>query len=279
MRVFLTGATGYVGSAVALALRQRGHEVAALVRPESESTQLREAGVFIVAGDLDALPQMSKTLAVYDALVHTAFASQEAVAKDRLAVDTLSAQKNFFLYTSGVWILGNSKGKTIDEKTPVNPLHLVAWRPPHEKIALDSGGAVIRPGCVYGGKQSMFEDWFAAAEQKQPINVPGDGKNRWALVELQDLADCYVRIVEQRKPGIHHAIDDSHPSLNECAKAIAPSGKIEHVPATGYMAEAMTVDQVVSSEATRRALGWLPRRTFVKSMDEQWREFRAATRG
>jgi nucleoside-diphosphate-sugar epimerase len=279
MRVFLTGGTGYVGNAVALALRERGHEVAALVRPESESTQLREAGVFIVAGDLDALPQLSKTLSAYDALVHTAFSSQEPVARDRLAVDTLSAQKNFFLYTSGVWILGDSKGKTLDEKTRVNPLHLVAWRPVHEKIALDSGGAVIRPGCVYGGKQSMFEDWFAAADQKKPIKMPGNGKNRWALVDLHDLADCYVRVIEQRKPGISHAVDDSHSSIDECAKAIAPSGRIEHVPAEGFMAEALTVDQLVSSEATRRALGWLPRRTFVTSIDEKWREFRAATRG
>ena len=278
MRVFLTGATGYIGNAVALALRQRGHEVAALVRPESDSTQLREAGVFIVAGDLDGLPQLAKTLSAYDALVHTAFASQEPVAKDRIAVDTLSAQKNFFVFTSGVWVLGNSKGKTLDEKTPVNPLGLVAWRPAHEKIALDSGGAVIRPGCVYGGSQSMFADWFAAADQKQAITIAGDGKNRWALVDRGDLADCYVRIIEQRKPGVFHAVDDSHSSLDECAKAIAPSGKIEHVTASGFMAEALTVDQIVSSEATRRALGWLPRRTFVNSINEQWREWRAATR-
>jgi len=151
MRVFLTGATGYVGKAVTLALRQRGHEVAALVRPESDSTQLRESGVFIVAGDLDSLPNLAKTLTAYDALVHTAFSSQDPVAKDKMAVDTLSAQKNFFLYTSGVWVLGNTKGKTLDEKSPLNPLQIVAWRPTHEKIALDSGGAVIRPGCVYGG--------------------------------------------------------------------------------------------------------------------------------
>ena len=278
MRVFLTGATGYVGSAVALALRQRGHEVAALVRPESESTSLREAGVFIVAGGIDDLPSLTKTLSAYDVLLHTAFASQEAIAKDRLVVDTFAAQKNFFVYTSGVWVMGNTRGKTVDEKTPVNPLALVAWRPTHEKIALDSGGAVIRPGCVYGGKQSMFEEWFVAADQKRTIKIAGDGKNRWALVDLHELADCYVRLIEQQKKGVFHAVDDSRSSVNECAKAIAPSGKIEHVPAEGIMAEALTVDQVVGSEATRRALGWLPRRTFVNSINEQWREFRAAMR-
>jgi nucleoside-diphosphate-sugar epimerase len=280
MRVFLTGATGYIGGAVALALRERGHEIAALVRPESDSTQLRARGVSIVAGDLDTLPHLTDTLSAYDSLVHTAFSMQEPVARDRIAVETLSAQKGFFVYTSGVWVLGNSNGKALDERSPVNPLQLVSWRPEHEKIALSAGrGAVIRPGCVYGGRQSMFADWFAAADQKRALKVAGDGKNRWALVNLHDAADCYVRAVEQRVPGIFHAVDDSRSSLDECVQAIAPSGKIEHTPAEGFMAEALTANQNVSSEATRRTLGWTPRRTFTGSIDEQWREWRAGARG
>jgi nucleoside-diphosphate-sugar epimerase len=280
MRVFLTGATGYIGGAVALALRERGHEVATLVRPESDSTQLRARGAVVVAGDLDTLPLLADTLSAYDALVHTAFSMQDPVAKDRLAVETLSSQKGFFVYTSGVWILGNSNGKGLDEKSRVNPLQLVAWRPEHEKIALaGKRAAVIRPGCVYGGRQSMFGDWFAAADQKRALKVAGDGKNRWALVNLHDLADCYVRAVEQRAAGIFHAVDDSRSTIDECVQAIAPSGKIEHAPAEGFMAEALTANQIVSSEVTRRTLGWTPRRTFAGSIDEQWREWRAATRG
>ena len=280
MRVFLTGATGYIGGAVALALRERGHEVAALARPESDSTQLRARGVFVVAGDLDSLPLLTDTLSAYDVLVHTAFSMQDPVAKDRIAVETLSSQKAFFVYTSGVWVLGNSNGKTLDEKSRVNPLQLVAWRPEHEKIALAGGrGAVIRPGCVYGGRQSMFGDWFAAADQKRTLKVAGDGRNRWALVNLHDAADCYVRAVEQRATGIFHAVDDSRSTIDECVQAIAPAGKIEHAAAEGFMAEALTANQVVSSEATRRTLGWTPRRTFTGSIDEQWREWRAATRG
>src|SRR5438132_8302322 len=153
MRVFLTGATGYVGGAVALALRERGHEVAALVRPESDAKRLLDRGVFIVAGNLETLPQLADTLEAYDVLVHAAFSSQDPVVRDRIAVETLSAQKGFFIFTSGVWVLGNSNGKTVDESSPVNPLKLVAWRTAHEKMALLSGrGAVLRPGCVCGGR-------------------------------------------------------------------------------------------------------------------------------
>ncbi len=277
MRVFLTGATGYVGGAAALALRERGHEVAALVRPESDASELRERGAFIVAGDLDTLPHLTDTLAAYDALVHTAFSMQDPVEKDRIAVETLSAQKGFFVFTSGVWVLGNSNGKRLDESNPVNPLRLVAWRPAHEKMALANGrGAVVRPGCVYGGQQSLLADWFAAADQKRALQIVGDGNNRWAMVAIHDLADCYVRVIEQRVSGIFHAVDDTRSTLNDCARAVAPSAQIEHVPPEGPMAEALTANQMVSSAATRRKLGWTPRRTFVESVDEQWREWRAA---
>jgi nucleoside-diphosphate-sugar epimerase len=279
MPVFLTGATGYLGGAVALALRDRGHEVAALVRPESDDKHLRERGVMIVAGDLGSLPRLSKTLAAYDVLVHAAFSSKDPVEQDRIAVETLASQKGFFIFTSGVWVLGNSNGKVLDESTPVNPLPLVAWRPSHEKMALANGrGAVLRPGCVYGGKQSLLAGWFAAADQQRPLQIVGDGNNRWAMVNLHDLADCYVQVIEQRIAGVFHAVDDTRATLNECARAVAPSGRIEHVPGEDPLAQALTADQIVSSEATRRKLGWTPRRTFVNSIEEQWQEWRANQR-
>jgi nucleoside-diphosphate-sugar epimerase len=276
MRVFLTGATGYVGGAVAWALRDRGHEVAALVRPESDDQPLRDRGIVIVAGDLGNLPKLSRMLAAYDVLVHAAFSSKDPVEQDRIAVETLSAQKGFFIFTSGVWVLGNSNGKVLDESTPVNPFPLVAWRPSHEKMALANGrGAVLRPGCVYGGKQSLFADWFAAADQRRPFKIVGDGNNRWAMVNLHDLADCYVRVIDQRVAGVFHAVDDTRATLNECAAAVAPAGKIEHVPGEGPFAQVLMANQIVSSDATRRKLGWTPRRTFLNSIEEQWREWRS----
>ena len=234
------------------------------------------AGVVLIAGDLATLPSLS--FDEYDVVVHTAMSDKNPVGMDKFAVDVFTASRRPFLYTSGVWVLGTTM--KADESTKVNPLQLVVWRAEHEQQVLASGGAVLRPGCCYGGKQSLLAEWFASVEQGRPISIVGDGKNRWALVHLDDLADCYVHAIEQRATGILHAIDDTHASLNDCARALSKDAKIEHLPVDrkklGSFADALTVDQVISSAATRRKLGWKPKRTFVSSIDEQWREWRSA---
>jgi nucleoside-diphosphate-sugar epimerase len=273
--MFLTGATGYVGGAVAFALRKAGHDVAALVRPDSEARALRDAGVVIVAGDLAQLPSLGSALAGCDVLIHTAMAQgSNSVALDRIAVDVFTAQQGaHVLYTSGVWVLDGIIDA--DEKTPPKPIALVAWRPPHERLVLDAGGAVIRPGCVYGGRQSLLTQWFEAADAGRPLEIAGDGRNRWAMVHLSDLADCYVKAAEQRAAGIFHGVDDTHDALNDCARAVSHDAPIEHVdPPPGPFAEALLIDQVVLSEGTRERLGWRPRRTFTSSIEEQWQEWR-----
>ena len=282
MRVFLTGATGYIGSALAPALRGRGHDVGALVRPESDSHALRDAGVVVVAGDMAALPSLTETLAGYEVCVHAAQSNTPSDAElVSQSIATFASQKGFLIYTSGVWVLGNTAG-VADESTPVNPLALVAWRAGVERQVLAAGGAVLRPGCVYGGKQSLLGQWFAAAAQKQPITIVGDGENHWSWINLHDLTDLYLCAVEQRIGGIYHAVDDTHATLNHVAEAIAPGGTIEHVPAEtaraqmGPFVDALTVDQHVSSAQTRQKLGWRPQRDVVSSIDEQWREWRSA---
>jgi nucleoside-diphosphate-sugar epimerase len=285
MRIFITGATGYVGGAVAENLLERGHEVAALVRPQSDSKALRDRGATIVLGDLGDLgnlADLAHTLSTYEVLVHAAVsAGRDAVARDRIAVDVFTATNAFVVYTSGVWVCGQTGERVADEKTPVNPLPLVAWRPPHEQRVLASGhGAVLRPGCVYGGKQSLLAGWFAAAAEKRPLQIVGEGRNRWAMVNLHDVADCYLRVIEQKATGTFHAVDDTRSTLNDCAKTFAPDGSIEHVPVEvarqkmGPFTDALVADQMISSEATRRQLRWTPRRTFLTSLDEQWREWR-----
>ncbi|HEX7153544.1 MAG TPA: NAD-dependent epimerase/dehydratase family protein [Thermoanaerobaculia bacterium] len=282
MRIFMTGATGYIGGAVAAALTHAGHEVAALVRPDAEARHLRDLGVFIVTGDLSSLPEMGETLANYDAYVHTAQPSKDAEPAVRAAIDAFTAQSGHLVYTSGVWVLGNTDGA--DENAPVNPLTIVGWRPAIEEMVLGAGGAVLRPGCVYGGKQSLLADWFASAEQQQPLRLVGDGTNRWAMVDLHELADLYVKAVEQRATGVLHGIDDSDATLEECARAVAPDATFQKTPLAdareklGPFAEALAVDQRISSSYTRQKLGWNPRRTFVGSINGQWQEWREAQR-
>lgn len=282
MRLFLTGATGYIGSSLAAAFRGAGHDVAALVRPDADSHVLREQGVVLISGDLESLPSLRDQLdGAYDAFIHTAQAKQNTAAADRAAVDTFTSLDGYFLYTSGVWVLGNNAGA--DEASDVNPLELVKWRPPHEELVLGAGGGVLRPGCVYGGKQSLLAGWFASAEQGRPLEIVGDGTNRWALVNLHDLADLYLRAVDQRAKGVLHGIDDTDATLEECARAVAPNGTIEHVPldaarhSLGGFADALAIDQRISSTHTRSLTGWAPRRTFPDSIEEQWREWRKST--
>ena len=282
MKIFVTGATGYIGSAVSASLRDRGHDVTALVRPETDSKNLRERGVVIVAGDLASLPSLAGSLSGYEAILHIAQANTpEAPALNRTALDVFIAQPGFLIYTSGVWVCGNTDNEVVDESTPPNPLPLVAWRPEQEQAALATGrAAVIRPGCVYGGKQSLCRPWFEAAGQKKPLHLVGDGNNQWAMVNLHDLADCYVRLTEQRATGIFHAVDDTNETLLGCALAVASGSTIETIPVEtarqkfGGFADALAIDQRVSSKATRQKLGWNPSREFTSSLDEQWREWK-----
>ncbi|HXH40057.1 MAG TPA: NAD-dependent epimerase/dehydratase family protein [Thermoanaerobaculia bacterium] len=284
MHIFITGATGYIGGAVAPALRDRGHELTALVRPETDSKRLRDLGVVIVAGDLASLPSLAGTLGGYDAFLHIAQANTpDAAALNRTALDVFTAQPGFLVYTSGVWVCGNTDNAVVDESTPPNPLPIVAWRPEQEQAALATGrSAVLRPGCVYGGRQSLCRGWFEAAEKKQPVYLVGDGNNQWAMVDLHDLADCYVPVTEHRATGIFHAVDDTNETLLGCALAAAPGSVIETIPIEtarqkyGAFADALAIDQRVSSTATRRKLGWNPSREFTSSLDEQWSEFREA---
>src|SRR5687768_14602820 len=178
MNIFLTGASGYIGGAIAEALRKANHDVAALVRPEAETRHLRDLGVMLIGGDLESLPSLRDQLAGYDAFMHTAQARPNTVVADRAAIDTFIALRGHLLYTSGVWVVGNNL--SAEEATPVDhPLPIVAWRVAHEELVLAAGGAVLRPGCVYGGRQSLCADWFAAAEQKRATKLVGDGQNHW----------------------------------------------------------------------------------------------------
>jgi nucleoside-diphosphate-sugar epimerase len=294
MNVFLTGGTGYIGSALAKALRARGHEITALVRPESDSKDLRDLGATIVAGDLSALPRLTDVLAEHTTYIHAAHAqTRDGVALDRTAIESFAAPPRrdaHFIYTSGVWVLGRAGGAS-DESTAVRPIAIVNWRAPHEQLVLDAYDghfvtSVIRPGCVYGGRQSLLVDWFAAAEQDRPARIVGDGKNRWAMVDLHDLVDCYLAIAEKRQHGIFHAVDDTREPLEGCARAVYEARghrpQLELVPVEtarqtlGAFAEALAIDQEVGSTRTRKDLGWTPRREFLSSVNEQWREWDAA---
>jgi len=282
MRVFLTGATGYIGSAVLDALLRAGHRVTALVRDPEKAERLSARGVTARVGELGSPKTFADVLPQADAVVHTAFeSSPRGIEKDRAALVTLlsslkhagpaSAVRPAFIYTSGVWILGNTT-KPADEASPVDPLPHVAWRPEHEQLVLDAGSnglraVVVRPGIVYGGSRGIVSDILKDALNGM-MRVIGPGKNRWPTVYARDLGDLYARLLESTDAsGIFHANDETDERVNDIVEAIADHvnqrPEIRHMPLPearrklGTYADALALDQRIRSPRAR-ALGWSP---------------------
>ena len=282
MKIFVTGASGFIGFAVASALSRAGHEVVGLVRSAEKAKRLAAAEIEPVVGDMAAPARWRPAARRCTASVHCAAEmSKRFLDLDRGTVRALlDASKaaglpRLFVYTSGVWVLGDTGDGVADEATAPNPPRLVVKRLETEKIVLAANAGsvktvVIRPGCVYGGSGSLTGAWFQGAERDGAAPIVGDGMNRWSLVHVDDLADLYVRAVESGLGGeVFHATDRSRATVRECAEAASRAagarGKVVAVPvaeaakAYGGMAECLAMNQHVDSSKAVRLLRWQPR--------------------
>ena len=279
MRVFLTGGSGYIGSAVLDALLRAGHRVTAIVRDPEKAERLRARGANAVVGELGVPKTYAAALDEADAVVHTAFeSSPRGVEKDGHAIDSLlealkrrNGAPATFIYTSGVWVLGGTT-RPADEQTPLDPAAHVAWRPVHEQRVLEAGSngvrtIVVRPGIVYGGSRGIVSDLLKDALNGM-MRVIGPGKNRWPTVYDRDLADLYVRLLQTPDArGVFHANDETDERVNDIVEAIADHltqrPDIRHMPLPearrrlGNYADALALDQRVRSPRAKE-LGWAP---------------------
>src|SRR6266516_623866 len=151
MQVFVTGATGYIGFAVAAALRRAGHSVWGLVRSEAKARRLVQHEIEPVIGDLADPKTYLEVASDCALLVNTAFDySADGVAKDKTAIDTLleagrrGAKPKTLVFTSGAWVYGDTGDRMVDETTSPNPTKLVAWRPGGRDLQRE------RPVALYG---------------------------------------------------------------------------------------------------------------------------------
>jgi nucleoside-diphosphate-sugar epimerase len=282
MRFFLTGATGYIGSAVLEAGLRAGHQVTALVRDPEKAEHVSARGATAVVGEL-SLPKSYAAMAEQcDVLIHTASEhSKRRQVVDRQAIDTLMAAAEqrtqaglsaCVIYTSGVWVLGHTQGAA-REDSPINPPPHVSWRPAHEALVLDGSRngkvrtAVIRPGIVYGGARGIIGDLLKDARNGL-LRVVGDGRNHWPCIYDRDLADAYVRVAAAPDAsGIFHVNDEADERVDDIVEAISRHVRtridIRHVPLEearkklGPYADALALDQIIRSPRTR-ALGWSP---------------------
>ncbi len=281
MRIFLTGATGYIGTAVLDATLRAGHAVTALVRDPEKAERVARRGVTPVIGELSKPAPYEAAAEAADAIVHTALEhSKRADTVDRQAVDALlaaarrraaSGKQAAFVYTSGIWVLGDTQGQATED-APLRPAALVAWRPEHERLVLDAAGGglrtvVIRPAIVYGGARGIIGDLLKDALNGL-VRVVGDGRNHWPCIYDRDLADLYVRVAtHDDASGIFHANDEADERVDDIVEAIARHAKmtpdVRHVPIEearakmGPYADALALDQIVRSPRAR-GLGWAP---------------------
>ncbi len=296
MKIFISGATGYIGSEVVRALREGQAEILGLTRSAEKAAALKRVGVRPVEGTLLKPEAFKKELDACDVLIHAAFDyGPQALEADKTMLEAMIASarsakaRRLIVYTSGVWVLGRQTGKPADEATPPSPLPLVAWRVAHERLALDAAGGkvssvVVRPGCVYGGRLGLYASMFQAAVEKRAIKLAGDGANAWATVYLDDIAQLYRLVVEKApEREIYHGTDGSHEPLKTVAASIldaAGGGKVEPLAPEearkvwGPMTEAFMLDQRISSDKARRTLGWKPSLTSTAKnamlLLEQW---------
>jgi len=289
MRIFVTGATGYIGEAVAVAFARRGHSVAGLVRSKDKARALHRAEVRMVLGDLQHPDGWRAAAAEADVLVHCAADYAAYRELDRAAVDTLLAAADdsrgrAVIYTSGVWLYGNTGGRAVDETRALEKGFVAPWRLEHEKLVLAAATAsrrclVLRPGCVYGGRGGLTAMWFQSAAEKKSAVIAGDGRNRWAMVHVEDLAELYALAGESSLSGeLVNGVDRSRETVLEMAQAASRAagagGKVQALSpdearrAFGGLAEGLLLDQEVDGAKAQRLLGWEPRFTgFSEAAD------------
>jgi nucleoside-diphosphate-sugar epimerase len=298
MRVFLTGGTGYVGSAVLDAAVRGGHHVDALVRNSEGAARVQARGAHPVLGDLHNRASWGDAAAAADGAIHAAVdygARQREL--DSAAIDGLiglpARPGRFIIYTSGIWVLGAAP-HPIDETAGVNPIEIVAWRPAHEDRVLAASKAgiravVLRPGIVYGGSRGIVGDLLKDAANSL-VRVVGSGENHWPLIYERDLGELYARLVgAPDASGVYHATDGGSETVNEIVAAFAEHAptqpSIRHVPLAearkkmGPYADALALDQIVRSPRAR-AIGWAPTLHSVAGnaarLFEEWRRGKAA---
>ncbi|MDA8174291.1 MAG: NAD-dependent epimerase/dehydratase family protein [Nitrospiraceae bacterium] len=278
MKVFITGASGYIGFNVARAFRRAGHEVWGLIRNAAKAGRLLKAEISPVLGNMRE-PESYKPIAeTCGVLVHAAMEmGAEAAMLDSLTVDALisTAKKGAcpktFIYTSGCWVYGNTGNVLVDETSPLRPPRLVSWRPQVEQKVLGAKevrALVLRPGCVYGKGQRLLSSWFSGAVSGSLL-VTG-GLNRWAMVHVDDLAQGYLRAAESGFSGqIFNLTDQSRWTVQEVVEAIAAAANYkthinyvqvsDAVSRMGDIAECLALDQNIDSAKARGMLGWVPR--------------------
>jgi nucleoside-diphosphate-sugar epimerase len=279
MRVFVTGATGFIGSAIVSELINAGDQVLGLTRSDAGAESLIAAGAEVHRGDLEDLESLRSGAAMSDGVIHTAFNHdfsqfQKNCDDDRKAIeaigDVLLGSARPFVVTSGTAIAANVDGKPSTEVGPT-----AAWNPRaaseaavRELAARGVNTSVVRLAQIHDTrKQGLVPYVLAVAREKRVSAYIGDGGNRWPAAHVSDTARLYRLAFEKAMPGaIYHAVHEEGVSMKAIAEALGRGLKVPVVSIDpgeteahfGWLARFAPHDMPSSSALTQEWLGWRP---------------------
>ncbi|HVU47175.1 MAG TPA: SDR family oxidoreductase [Terracidiphilus sp.] len=280
MRIFLTGATGFIGSAIVPELINAGHQVLGLTRSEAGAQALIAAGAEVHRGSLEDLESLCSGAAMSDGVIHCAFDHDFSnfmanCEKDRRAIealgDALAASDRPLVITSGTGMGSSVPGQPATEE------HFDANHPNPRKASEIAGASVAERGVNVSVvrlpqvhdtvKQGLISYAIAVAREKGVSAYVGDGLNRWPAAHVLDVARLYRLAIERAEAGArYHAVAEEGVPVRNIAEVIGRGLNVPVVSLTpeeatahfGWLAMFAGMDLPASSAQTQERLGWRP---------------------
>jgi nucleoside-diphosphate-sugar epimerase len=294
MKIFITGASGYIGGSLAVALLAAGHQVSGLARTVDTGAALERLGILPVRGTLGDADVLTQAAAAADVTVNAASADHRAAAGAMLRA--LAGTGKTFLHTSGSSIVGSrARGelneKVFDEDTPFAPSPARAARVAIDTMVRAAAGTgvqtiVIAPSLTYGrgrglNPHSIQVPWLIALAKKYGVvKHIGSGENRWSNVHIDDLVTLYTLAIEKAPAAAFYFAENGENSMREVCQAIS------RMLGFGGRTQSMTVDEAaaewgegpandtmgsnsrVRAKRARAELGWRPQgRSLIEEIE------------
>lgn len=279
MRVFILGATGQIGSAIADELLAHDYSVVALARSDETEHALTAKGADVVRGDLLDPTPWQAVIHDVDAIIHAAatFGDNMGDVDNRLVQSLIKEGKKTgkssrFIFTGGCWLYGETGDAVATEKSPFDPIPSFAWMIENGKAVMEADcfeGIVIHPAMVYFRDGGVISRFINSAEKAGRVEVWGSLNTRWPVVHQKDLAVAYRLALEKGQPGEHYNVASeegvmvadmvdvigqrfaitTEPFVRNVSDVIAEQGDWAAGPA---------LDQQMSGAKAMSELGWRP---------------------
>ena len=279
MRVFVTGATGFIGSALVPELINAGHKVLGLTRSEAGAKALGAAGAEVHRGSLEEPESLKSGAAKSDAVIHLAFNHdfsnfRENSETDRRTIEALGSvlagSDRLLIVTSGTLLVAPGRVATEEDAPSATSASIPRLATDAAAAAVAARGvrvSMVRLSQIHDlNKQGLITYMVTLAREKSVSAFVGDGKNRWSAAHLSDTAHLYRLALEKGSAGCYHAVAEEGVPLKDIAEVIGRRLKLPVVAKTpaeaaehfGWMGGFAGLDGPASSALTRERLGWRP---------------------